>query len=253
LFWFGFSTLRIAVFSDIHGNCLALNAVLADVKKQSVDGMACLGDAIQGGAQPAETLSRLRELRVPTVMGNADYWLLTGEVTTADEPASDAQREVRAWSLSKLKSEDLDFIKQFKSTLTLPLGDESLVCFHGSPASFDDKIFPTTPEDEFLRMVGEYGDSILCGGHTHLQHLRRIKDSFYFNPGSVGLSYNHSQSGEESHVDSWAEYAIISSEQRCTGVEFRRVPFSAKEWIRITENSGRPHADQVTRSYSARI
>src|SRR5712692_6784250 len=197
--------------------------------------MVCLGDAIQGGAQPAETLSRLRELRVPTVMGNADYWLLTGEITSAGEPVSDVQREVRAWSLSKLKGEDLDFITRFKSIITLPLGDGSLVCFHGSPASFDDKIWPTTSEDEFQKMISGYADSILCGGHTHLQHLRRFKDSFYFNPGSVGLSYDHSQTGEEIHVDSWAEYAIISSDKRCSGVEFRRVPFNAKEWIRITE------------------
>lgn len=87
-------------------------------------------------------------------------------------------------------------------------------------------------------MVGGYGDSILCGGHTHLQHLRRFKDSFYFNPGSVGLSYDHSQTGDEPHVDNWAEYAIISSDKGSTGVEFRRIPFNLREWIRITEIAG---------------
>ena len=222
--------MRIGVFSDVHGNCVALNEVIADLGKQSVDGMVCLGDAIQGGAQPAETLSRLRGLGVPTVMGNADYWLLTGEVTSADEPASDAQKEVRAWSLSKLKEEDLDFIRQFKSTIKLPLGDEGLLCFHGSPASFDDKIWPTTPEEEFQRMVGGYGNSILCGGHTHLQHLRRIKDSFYFNPGSVGLSYDHSKTADESHLDSWAEYAIISADHGARGL--------SSEEFRLTQKNG---------------
>ena len=87
---------------------MALDAVLSDIKKQSADEMVCLGDAVQGGSQPAETISRLRELRVPTVMGNADYWLLTGETTSAAEQVSDAQMEMRAWSLSRLKREDLD-------------------------------------------------------------------------------------------------------------------------------------------------
>ena len=40
--------------------------------------MVCLGDAIQGGPQPAQVVSRLKELACPVVMGNADAWLLTG-------------------------------------------------------------------------------------------------------------------------------------------------------------------------------
>jgi predicted phosphodiesterase len=136
--------LRIAIFSDIHGNCVALDAVLSDIKRQSVDEMVCLGDAIQGGAQPAETVARLRERMMPTVMGNSDAWLLTGK-NTSEEQVSSAQLEVRAWSLSKLKEKHLDFIRQFKNIIKLPLGDESLVCFHGSPASFDDLVVPHDP------------------------------------------------------------------------------------------------------------
>lgn len=232
---------------------MALDAVLSDVKKQSVDGMVCLGDAIQGGAQPGETLSRLREFRVPTVMGNSDDWLISGEKSSTREPVSSAQLEVRAWSISKLEQKDLDFIRQFKRIISLPLGDESLVCFHGSPASFDDLIWPTTSEEEFVRLMSGYGNSILCGGHTHLQHLRRFKDSFYFNPGSVGFSFDHSQTVEEPRADSWAEYAIVSSDEKCSGVEFRRVPFDAKEWITITAKSGRPYASKVSREYSPRV
>ncbi len=244
--------MRLAVFSDVHGNCVALDAVLSDIGKESVDGMVCLGDAIQGGAQPAETVSRLRELRVPTVMGNSDAWLLTGEDPSAKETVSDAQKEVRAWSLSRLMKKDLDFIRQFKNIITLSLGDEKLVCFHGSPASFDDLIWPTTAEEEFVRVVSGFGSSILCGGHTHLQHLRRFKGSFYFNPGSVGFSYDHSKSPEELSADNWAEYAIVSSEKGCSGVEFRRIPFDTEEWIKVTTRSGRPGADKVSRAYSAR-
>ncbi|MGE5335161.1 MAG: metallophosphoesterase family protein, partial [Nitrososphaerota archaeon] len=53
---------RLAVISDIHGNCVALDTVLADLGRLSVDRVVCLGDAIQGGVQPAETVQRLREL-----------------------------------------------------------------------------------------------------------------------------------------------------------------------------------------------
>ncbi|HNQ95372.1 MAG: metallophosphoesterase family protein [Anaerolineales bacterium] len=45
--------MRIAVISDMHGNNLALEAVLADIKRQGTDQLVCLGDAIQGGPQSA--------------------------------------------------------------------------------------------------------------------------------------------------------------------------------------------------------
>jgi predicted phosphodiesterase len=101
-----------------------------------------------------------------------------------------------------------------------------------------------------VKMVSGHGNAILCGGHTHLQQVRRIKHSFFFNPGSVGFSWDHSQDTEELHADGWAEYAVVSSEKKAVGLEFRRVPFDPQEWIRVTTTSGRPHTDIVTRQYS---
>lgn len=73
---------QIAVISDIHGNCFAFDRTLEDIRQQGIEQIVCLGDAIQGGAQPAETIERLREIRCPIVMGNADAWLLTGLETS---------------------------------------------------------------------------------------------------------------------------------------------------------------------------
>ena len=49
----------------------------------------------------------------------------------------------------------------------------------------------------------------MCGGHTHLQQVRRIGDYFFFNPGSVGVAYNRNQPEEGFRLDPWAEYAIL--------------------------------------------
>ena len=64
--------MRLAVISDIHGECFALEQVLHDIRRQGIEEVVCLGDAVQGGSQPAETVARLRELHCPVVMGNAD-------------------------------------------------------------------------------------------------------------------------------------------------------------------------------------
>ncbi|MBV6452773.1 MAG: hypothetical protein MHPDNHAH_03543 [Anaerolineales bacterium] len=52
--------MRLAIFSDIHGNDFAFEIVEADIEKQNIDQLVCLGDAIQGGPQPKQTVERLR-------------------------------------------------------------------------------------------------------------------------------------------------------------------------------------------------
>src|SRR5687767_10665384 len=116
--------MRIAIISDMHGNCLALDTVLADLRRTPVDQIVCLGDAVQGGPQPVEVVQRLREMACPVVMGNADAWLLTG-VDTGAEAFSEERRksmdDIRTWQLSKLSPDDQAFIRAFQPTIELPL------------------------------------------------------------------------------------------------------------------------------------
>jgi predicted phosphodiesterase len=65
---------RVALISDIHGNAVALEAVLADIARRRVDEIVCLGDVAAGGPQPREALERLRTLGCAVVRGNADEW-----------------------------------------------------------------------------------------------------------------------------------------------------------------------------------
>ncbi len=245
--------MRVAVISDMHGNDIAFEAVEADIQNQKVDQIVCLGDAIQGGPQPAEVLQRLRRLNCPVVIGNADAWLVSGE-ETADEGIPTERLikmgEVRSWSLSKLTEDDISFISSFQPTVTVHLQDNlDLLCFHGSPVSFDDVILPAALEDEFQKYLGAYAGRILTGGHTHAQQIRRIGELFFFNPGSVGFAYSHNQSDDDFHADPWAEYAILTIENGQTGLEFRRVPFDAEELIRIYRESGRPFAEEAIAQY----
>jgi len=245
--------MRIAVISDIHGNALALDAALADLRAQRIDQTVCLGDAIQGGPQPAEVVSRLRDLGCPVVMGNADKWLLTGVVTGAEpsSPEREAKLDaVRQWSLSKLSNADKAFIEAFLPTVEIPLeGGHNLLCFHGSPRSFDEVFLPLTPQEEFEKGLGEYVPNILTGGHTHVQYIRRLADTFFFNPGSVGLAYSHEQPEDEFHADPWAQYAVLTSEGDKLGLEFRRIPYDVTKLIEVYRQSGKPYAEENITEY----
>lgn len=246
--------MRIAVFSDIHGNCFALDQVLADLQHHPVDQLVCLGDAVQGGAQPVETVARLRALGCPIVMGNADAWLLSGEVTSDNEAVTEAQDAVRQWSLGQLSEADRAFIADFQPTVELPLeGRRRLLCFHGSPTSFDDLIFPETAEDDVVRLLGAFAPAVLTGGHTHVQQVRRLGETLFFNPGSVGVVYDRHQPDDGNpRLDPWAEYGVLSSEGERLALEFRRVPYDVGALVEIIRASGRPDAAAMAAEYSGR-
>lgn len=245
--------MRIAIFSDIHGNDYAFEAVETDIKKQKVDQLVCLGDAIQSGPQPSAVVQRLRRLNCPVVMGNADAWLLTG-VETSDEGIPPERlkkmKEVWQWSLSQLSDDDRAFMSAFQPTVTIYLEDDlDLLCFHGSPTSFDDIILPHASQEVFDKYLEAYADKILTGGHTHAQQIRRNGDLFFFNPGSVGMVWSHFQPDGKFQLDGWAEYAILTVENGQSSLEFRRIPFDVNKLIRIYRESGRPFAEDAIEQY----
>ena len=106
-----------------------------------------------------------------------------------------------------------------------------------------------TPEEEFKRILGAYASHILAGGHVHLQFMRRIGDSFHFNPGSVGVAFNRVQPEDSFKLDPWAEYAVLTLDSTRLALEFRRIPFDVDELIRVSRAEGRPFTDETAREY----
>jgi putative phosphoesterase len=244
--------LRIAVISDIHGNGFALDAAIADMESRSIDRIVCLGDTIQGGPQPKETALKLRELKIPIVMGNADAWLLAAESDTR-EPTSEVQKDVRRWTLSKLSKDDLRFIKGYRSTVEIRLDKrQRLLCFHGSPKSFDDILRPDTPQDNWDRFLGQYSPAIMAGGHTHTQQVRKVGEGLFFNPGSVGVVFNALVPDQEYRLYPWAEYAILTYTGGLSGLEFRRAHYDLNKFLRIVKSSGSPHSEKTVADYTQR-
>lgn len=245
--------MKLAVLSDVHANRVKLDAVLAELQREGIHRIVCLGDMIQGGPQPAATVQRLRELDCPIVMGNADAWLLSGRMT-GDESFSDEQagqlEAARQWSLSQLDADDRAFIAGFSPTVELALDERhALLAFHGSPTDFDQFLLPATPEPEFQRILSPWGDRLLAGGHVHLQYVRRVRDLFFFNPGSVGVAYRHGQEAPDIRLDPWAEFAVLTLERGGVGLQFRRVPFDVEALLRAYRDSDRPGAAKAMASY----
>ena len=173
--------MRLGLISDIHGNLLALDAVLEELERDGIDQIVCLGD-VAVGPQPAEALARVRELGCPVVMGNWDAAFISGMPEPKDQ-VGEMLVEIGNWWAAFLSPDDRTFMESFQPTVDLMLGSTPALAFHGSPKSYDDWIFSTTPDEELRPLLIDTEATVLLGGHTHLQMMRRYEDSLIVNPG----------------------------------------------------------------------
>jgi predicted phosphodiesterase len=240
--------VRIGLISDIHGNLPALEAVLAELDRERPDTVVCLGD-VALGPQPRETLARISERGYPVVMGNWDAYLL-GEATPSDDEGGRAFAEVGSWVARLLSPEDRELVRGFRDAVEVSLGpDAALLCYHGSPRSFDEWILASTPDGELDAMLADAQASVFAGGHTHLQMLRRRGDSLVVNPGSVGMPFRRWWP-DDVRVGPWAEYGILSADDGRLSIDLRRTPVGVDEYLRAVRDSGMPLADWWMESWT---
>jgi len=225
--------MRIAAFSDVHGNLTALRAVLAHITRECApDLVVNLGDHVSGPLQPAETADLLMNTRHIAVIGNHDRHLLGAptQMGPSDEfgsrQISDAQR---LW------------IAGLPQTTWL---DGGIFLCHGTPEC-DEAYFlenvdecgckPATEAQIFERAGGLPAELILCG-HTHLQRAFRFRDGrLIVNPGSVGVPAFGSDQPHRHKMESGTPHAryVLLDNDRGWQVKFMHVEYDWNSASRI--------------------
>ncbi len=242
--------MRIALISDIHGNLVALETVLLALERETYDQLVFLGDAAALGPQPREVLQVLRRLGCPCIMGNTDEALLKplDNLGGGDEQAR-LVAQFR-WNREQLGTDDLNFLSAFRPTIRLPLDREiDLLCFHGSPRSYNDIILATTASADLEPMFAGTAARVLAGGHTHAQMFRRHRDLILVNPGSIGLPFEN-RNGRRIHPP-WAEFGFIALQGGELSVDLRRVPLDVAAVCQAPETAEMPYLDQWAATWQA--
>jgi putative phosphoesterase len=230
----------LGVVSDIHGNLPALEAVVEELEREQLDELVCLGD-VALGPQPSETLSRIRALGCPVVLGNWDAWVLDGFPEAKEEPWRRFIEQGEWWA-RKLSLDDRAFIRSFVQQVELRVGAADVLGFHGSPSSYDDMILATTPHEELLRLLDGCEQPVLLCGHSHLQLVRVVEGRLLVNPGSVGLPFRGVPLGELQLISPWAEYALVRIHNGRVSIDLRRTRYDVERMLQDTIQSGVPHA-----------
>jgi predicted phosphodiesterase len=237
--------MRIAIISDIHGNLVALENVLEDLKREKIEPVVCLGDAIFNGPQPLQVCGQMRKLACPIVMGNADEFLLQCETFKASSEKEQMLRDIGIWTLEQLTPDDMNFIRTFQPRAEIPLErSRTLLGYHGSPLSNEDVFYCTTSDEDLAKMHGVYRATVMAGGHTHTQMFRRFENGILINPGSVGVPVERGVKGARDRRPPWSEYAILTSDKDKLGIEFRRLPLDVQAVIAQARKSGMPQVEE---------
>lgn len=232
--------MNIAIISDIHGNVVALEAVLQDLERQGgADQIVIPGDLVAYGPAPYETLMILRQLKnTRMLLGNTDRYLIqkTYPTTMTDDGWQSRLLYSFQWTAERLEAEGLDFLNMLPCFQVLEIGSRQLLAVHGSPRSDEEGLtLKTTSAD--LEAIAP-GVAILVGGHTHIPVDRFIGDLRVLNAGSVGLPFDG---------DPRACYVLISNldteNNETLQVEFRRVAYDIEKAIRQFYTTDYPAAD----------
>jgi putative phosphoesterase len=219
--------MRVALISDLHGNAVALSAVLDQLRTERVDRIVCLGDVATLGPAPGQVLARLAELGCACIQGNHDAFLLEPDLIHRYTEAQVVVDAVAACQAG-LGAGERAFLATFQPTLDLDLDGVTLGLFHGSPRSHTEDLLATTAAEKLDEALGPRRATVMAGGHTHLQMLRQHRGTLLVNPGSLGMPFESYAHGGPPRVLPHAEYAIVEAVRGAVSVTLRRLPLDPR-------------------------
>ncbi|WP_457582844.1 metallophosphoesterase family protein [Ensifer canadensis] len=234
--------MKVAIISDIHGNDLALEAVLADIDALGITDIVNLGDHVSGPLNAARTADILMARDIPSISGNHDRYLLT--LDPADMGLSDRAAH------AELRPRHFDWLATLPATLVYR--DAFFLC-HGTPASDETYWLEALTADGVVHLAarsaieafaaGIKQPVILCG-HTHVPRAIRLSGGrLVVNPGSVGCPGYDDDRPVPHKVEVGspdARYAIIERAADDWSVTFRTIPYDHEAMSRLAAQRKRP-------------
>lgn len=243
--------MRLGVIADIHGNDVALRAVLADADRFGVDRWWALGDLVLFCPRPVEVLERLQSLPgIGMLRGNTDRYVLTGEQPDPHATAADAARSVDlverfanmaagiAWTRGVLDQAGLlacltALPRQLRCQL--PSGT-TVLGVHASPQADDGQgIEPDIAGERLQALLAGCGADVVIGGHTHFVTDRLVDGIRALNPGSVGIPRTPGAAG----------WLLLDDDGDVLSVTHRSVPFDVDAVVSDLQRRRHPNTEFI--------
>jgi len=189
--------MKIAILSDIHGNMIALNAVMDDVKRNNCEQTFFLGDYSLGGPEPMPTIDYCMHLstynNIEMIQGNTDKFIAEySEELYRDLYNNGAPIMANALKdeASNLPPSQKEFLKNLPTEKQIEIEGIKILLVHGSPRKNNEDIGPETDSKDVEEMVKDTDANVVLCGHTHLPcGFQTLSKKTVINVGSVGRPF----------------------------------------------------------------
>jgi diadenosine tetraphosphatase ApaH/serine/threonine PP2A family protein phosphatase len=234
--------MRFAAIADVHGNYLALEAVIADIRAQGIEEIVNLGDMASGPLDARRTMDALMALDAVHVLGNHDRYLI-------DRPPE----KMGPWDRPAHAQLDIGHLDWLRAVPPSRVYREKVFLCHATPDSDEVYWLETVLPDGTVRMAsleaieaaaGGIAQPLILCGHSHIARAVRLADGrLIVNPGSAG-SPGYRDVHPFPHVVEAgtpdARYAILELDGGSWHVTFRHVPYDHEAMAALAHRNGQP-------------
>lgn len=226
---------RFAIFSDIHGNLAALEAVLVDIDATGILERYCLGDLVGYGPEPAGVIERVRSLGIPTIRGNYDDGIGNRRGECGCYYATDQARSDGAASYAitdaAIGDTDAAWLAALPDAIRFEAEGVRVLLTHGSPRKINEYLMPDRTDEQLARLAVGASADLVCVGHVHIPYHRTV-DALAATLGSTGRRIHYVSSGSVGKPKDgdpracWVEVVIGSAYQ--VGAVVHRVSYDVE-------------------------
>ena len=178
--------MKIAIFSDIHGNREALSSIVEDIKKENINEIICLGDTIGIGPNPKECLDLLVNNNIKSVLGNHELYFLKG--TGIDDEMGEGEIKHQNWVRSQITKEQKEYLEKCHLTIEKEINGKKILFEHflidyNTKEEYPFYDLKITKDDSIKDIVKTLNYDLIFIGHEHSSFS--INDKLY-DIGSSG-------------------------------------------------------------------
>lgn len=231
----GVVKIKIAIISDIHGNSVALKAVVKDARENNVDDFIFLGDLVNDFPFGNETLEIVKSLSNKVLKGNKEQYLI--DYDKEKYKWDNIQFKNTLFMYNELTKENLEYIKKLPHCMNIEYEGVKLLIAHGSPESVEELLNQNKREllDKYTKKLE--ADALIFG-HTHeSMWYETINEKIVLNAGCCGVT---------PYYKAKAEYVILEIENgKILKIDLRLVDYNIEEVKQKIIESGILKEDKI--------
>ena len=178
--------MKLALFTDIHGNKEALSSIIDDIKKQNIDEIICLGDVLGIGPNPKECMDIIIENNIEMVLGNHELYFVKGP--EIDDEITGSQLEHHKWIRGQITEAQKAYLEKCNMYIEKTYNNKKVLFEHflidnKSKDEYPFYSFDIIKDESIKTIVDSLDYDLIFVGHEHKNFIVNNK---MYDIGSSG-------------------------------------------------------------------